>query len=120
MLYISSIFNCSSGGFEIAQYDLTSANIPASRYLVHSGSGLPLGALQLARNEKIYVAFGFVNTIACINNPDAAGAACNFNPTQSSLSSATSGIGLPNAVSGFTRTMLGRDTAFCSPFSYTV
>ncbi|MBL7787100.1 MAG: gliding motility-associated C-terminal domain-containing protein [Chitinophagales bacterium] len=53
-------------------------------------------ALQLALDGKIYVAFNGSN-IGAINNPNAAGTACNFVPDAITLPTGTScGNGLPN------------------------
>ncbi len=73
-LYISDVYG---GG--VFQYDLTAANIPASRTLIGSGSS---GQLQIAPNNKIYVnsqsSIGVDYFLDVINNPEATGLACNY------------------------------------------
>lgn len=122
LLYVSSIYNCGApGDYDISQYDLTATDIIASKTMLVMGNGLPVGAMQLGPDDKIYVAFGYRNSLGVINDPNVKGAGCNLVQQQMPLpASSLSGIGLPNAVSGYLRTLLGKDTAFCDEFSYVV
>ncbi|MNQ51391.1 PKD domain protein [compost metagenome] len=72
VLYISE----SSNG-RISQFDLTSSNIASTRITV-STSPKGLGSLQLAINNKIYVASWSGKFLDVIENPDVLGLGCNF------------------------------------------
>jgi gliding motility-associated-like protein len=63
---------------EIAQYDLTAANIPASKVPLHQESDPILYGLQLASNGKIYVTMSGMNFISVVNSPNTAGFGCNY------------------------------------------
>ena len=86
------------------QWDLMAGNataIAASTYTVYPGSGpgpAPQGALQLATDGKIYQAYGNVNYLSVINNPNGVGAACNYAYAGLSLAPTIVSYGLPNQV----------------------
>ena len=88
----------------VFQWDLMAGNataIAASTYTVYPGSGpgpASQGALQLATNGKIYQAYGNVNYLSVINNPNGVGAACNYAFAGWSLAPSNVGYGLPNQV----------------------
>lgn len=87
---------------KIYQYDLTSGvagTINASETIISSGSsGEAFGALQYGKNGKLYVARVLGTSIGVINNPNNAGAACNYVHAGVSLSGRTCRGGLPNNV----------------------
>ncbi|SDS59830.1 gliding motility-associated C-terminal domain-containing protein [Formosa sp. Hel1_31_208] len=75
-----------NGASSIFQWDLESANIPASIELIHTSTSLSAGALQLGLDKRIYraqVSFANFNTsgnfLGVINNPEATGAAAGYN-----------------------------------------
>ena len=89
-----------SSGTEIFQWDLCAGNslsIISSQYTV-TNSGFEKGALQLAPNGKIYCAKPNLQVLGVINNPNAAGAACNYNDIGQALSTGTCLYGLPNFI----------------------
>ena len=76
------------GVSQLLQWDLESADIPGSQNLIHSSSTISAGALQLGLDQRIYRAqvsfadFGTSGThIGIINNPEADGAATNYDET---------------------------------------
>ena len=83
----------------LIQYDLKSANIPASKTIIDT-SPLISGALQLAIDEKIYRA-GYVtsdnqrNKLSVINNPELDGTSCNYMPNVINLKTGSVEQGLP-------------------------
>ncbi|WP_291127497.1 T9SS type B sorting domain-containing protein [Flavobacterium sp. UBA7682] len=62
---------------ELAQLDLTSANISGSKVVIYNLQNY-LFALQLAPNNKIYCATGYQSSLGVINNPNDPGIACNY------------------------------------------
>ncbi len=84
----------------IYQWDLcagSNAAIAASQYtVVNSGSGK--GQMQLGANGKIYVARWNQSDLGVINNPNVAGAGCNFVEVGQSISPKMSQLGLPNFI----------------------
>lgn len=89
----------------IYQYDLSSGNGPeivASRQLIgnSSNAGYGVGSLQLAKNERIYIArsgeFGFLDEI---RNPDNSGFSAGF--IDKSLAIQDNNHGLPNMVTSY-------------------
>jgi hypothetical protein len=88
-LYVNSIF-----GQTIFQYDLTtysSAAINASKFTVYTTGvgGYNYGYIELGPDGKIYIPRPNSNTfIAAVNNPNNAGAACNY--THSAFNTGTS------------------------------
>ncbi len=99
---------------KLYQFDLTAANIPASRVLVDS---LPLDAgpagMELAPDGKIYISSAYIGlgsgwpypptcwnsineNLSVINQPDSLGLACDFQPFSFYLGGARTYYGLPN------------------------
>src|SRR5665213_705174 len=104
---------------DIYQYDISSNNqttINASQYIAATGAQDGNIALKLASNGKIYVAEGGASFLDAIDNPDVLGAGCNFVPNAVTLTSGTSGLGLPNFVDAWsvqTINTLAHDTTAC-------
>ena len=74
-----------NGASSVYQWDLLSADIPASIQTIHTSNTLSAGALQLGLDKRIYRAqLDFSNPgesgsyLGVINNPDALGAAANY------------------------------------------
>lgn len=92
-------------GRRIFQYDLAAANINGSQVLIQPPN-INYGALQLGPDGKIYVAaengynVGY-NFLGRIENPDAAGTACNFVPNAVNLGLGRTLIGLPTLATNF-------------------
>lgn len=122
LLYVSSMYNCGAfGEYNISQYSVQSSDINATKISLLSGIGNPPGALQLGPDEKIYIAFSNANYLGAINAPDTYGPDCGLVTQQVVFPSGVrSGVGLPNAVSGFMRTLLGKDSAYCGQFDHFV
>ncbi|RZJ66851.1 MAG: T9SS type B sorting domain-containing protein [Flavobacterium sp.] len=103
----------------LAQYDLEAADVAASQVKVFEDF-VNLYALQLAPNGKIYCAIPNQTSLGVINNPEALGVACNYDPIGQTLSSGRfSTLGLPPFITSFFNaafTMqyfcLGAQTAF--------
>ncbi|MEM6516101.1 MAG: T9SS type B sorting domain-containing protein [Bacteroidota bacterium] len=77
-----------SGSSDILQWDLESGDIPGSIQQVHSSTTIAAGALQLGLDRRIYraqfefnptTATGADRYIGVINNPEATGAAADYN-----------------------------------------
>jgi gliding motility-associated-like protein len=88
----------STGGedYELIQYDLTStssSDLEASA--VHLAQG-NIYALQLAPDEKIYVAQVNDQYLGMISSPEVKGSACNFQPDNIFLNGKVCRMGLPN------------------------
>lgn len=73
---------------KIYQYDMLTTNIPASKTTIaeylpyHQPAPVSYNMAQLAPDGKIYISsYNTTYYMAVINNPDAAGAACNFQDT---------------------------------------
>lgn len=64
---------------KLYQFDLNAANIPSSILLlqIFNSSIGALGALQIAPNNKIYIAQAGTNKLGVINNPNVLGGGCN-------------------------------------------
>lgn len=62
---------------ELAQFNLLSSNVPASKTVIHTQQNY-LAGLQLAPNNKIYCAVENKNSLSVINTPDADGLLCSF------------------------------------------
>lgn len=94
-------------GDRLYQWDLTSTNIPASKTLLFtSPDSVTLGQHQLGPDGKVYITQLYVNDavredarnlhLSVINNPNAAGLACNFVYRQVYLEGLHSTGNLPN------------------------
>ena len=119
-LYVSSI----TDNQHIIQYDLTAVSWWNSRYVVSKGGAVDFGALQLAPDGKIYCAQGGATALSTINNPNAAGEACDFHLNNFPILG-SSGDGLPNHFEQLTipkpcSINLGPDTSFCGNDSITL
>jgi len=85
----------------LTQYNLTAANIPNSKVVIYN-QYLYLFALQLAPNNKIYCATGYISSLGVINNPDVNGLACNYvQGGQPLISSTRVKLGLPPFITSF-------------------
>ncbi|MDB5201534.1 MAG: hypothetical protein JWQ27_943 [Ferruginibacter sp.] len=79
-LYISSS-NSNAQSAVLYQYDVSVHNATAislSRQLISQNGPWMAGALQLAPDNKIYYSMYKDTSLSVINNPEAAGIACNF------------------------------------------
>lgn len=98
----SDLLYLSGGGFnnpKVFQYNLNVNDIAASEYIVFdSFNSDGFGALQLAPDNKIYIARNDRANLSVINNPDNFGNGCNFQFNGISLAPKTSKIGLPQFV----------------------
>lgn len=75
-----------SGPSSVIQWDLESADIPASQVVIHTSNTFSAGALQLGINRKIYRAQVNLQSpgasarfLGVIENPEADGTAANYN-----------------------------------------
>ncbi|MFD1551006.1 hypothetical protein DNU06_04605 [Putridiphycobacter roseus] len=86
----------------IFQNDLWAGNISDivnSEILIGNAGANSVGAMQLAPNQKIYLAMYNNDSISVINNPDEGGLSANFTPNSFALALNTiSTFGLPNYV----------------------
>lgn len=117
LLYATSIHS-----WALAQWDLTAANIPATRMLIGytngGGAARPSyrgGALQLAPDGKIYIAEGGISSLGVINNPNALGASCNYVASQLGLAGRVCRLGLPPFIQSYFNTAAQiTHNAYCS------
>lgn len=82
----------------IVQYDISSndiAQIRKSSYEVHVSDKFGIGAIQLAPDGKMYIAYYGYAALDVIQNPDELKSACNFVANDFFLKT-TTGWGLPN------------------------
>jgi gliding motility-associated-like protein len=124
-LYLSSWENDpfpASNNCNIEQYDLTAADVPASRVVLNTvdfSFGSPngygfTGTMQLGPDQKIYVsrwkqtgdrihpdAFYTLDSLDVIQNPNAKGIAANYKRNQVWLKGKPTMIGLPNFVESY-------------------
>lgn len=95
----SKFYGSGAGDLVFYQWDLcagSTANITNSRFAITSFTS---SALQLAKDGKIYVARLGHQSIGVINNPNLAGAACNYVAQGASIAPALCSYGLPNFIS---------------------
>ncbi|MBK9636488.1 MAG: T9SS type A sorting domain-containing protein [Bacteroidetes bacterium] len=113
-LYVSAYSQYSSlGGTDsLYQFDLTAANISASKTHIYGAPNtyIGLGALRKAPDGNIYLAANYLNyypyqdtsynvyntNLSVINQPDSLGLACDFQPFNFYLGGARTYNGLPN------------------------
>ncbi len=115
LLYISTRVDiicgsCQNYNYYINQYNVSvfdSTVIANSAVLIDSGGSAVnagyyiYGALQLARNGKIYIAAYDINKLSAINDPDVPGVGCNFQIDAVSLGAGRSQIGLPTFIQNY-------------------
>ena len=102
------LYIAAENSFTISQYDLLAGSyidIANSQILISNNTILGGGALQLAPDNKIYIAhwtqdvsnwtFSSSSTISVINNPDILGLGCNISQNSVSLSTGNCQLGLP-------------------------
>lgn len=117
----------------LCQYDLSSgvpATIIASQTLIAQTKGTvsnmytgDLAAMQMAPDGKIYIARFYSDTLPVINNPNALGAACNFQLAGIVLDSSGHCMdGLPNFIdANYAGIQLNLpDIQFCSTFTTSI
>lgn len=117
-LYGSKYYNALGYPPGVFQWDLCAGSgtaIAASIYTVYTSTSPSFGALQLGKDGKIYCARTSQSNLDVINNPNLAGAACNYSVLTQSLSSGTSLYSLPNFMCSY----FAQPPA-ATPFTYTV
>ncbi|MDI1307127.1 MAG: PKD domain-containing protein [bacterium] len=98
IVYITSKFQ------KLIQFDLTSTNIPNSAIIIYDWNQNDphhLGALQLAKNGKIYGCVWREQYVSIINNPDVLGIGCNFTLLGIQLNTGTCYSGLPQFIQSY-------------------
>ncbi|EAR14479.1 hypothetical protein RB2501_00346 [Robiginitalea biformata HTCC2501] len=94
---------------EILQFNLTTADIPASRYRVHRFErpiqGFIGGSIQLAVDRRIYHSMPG-RELSVIRNPEAAGNACDFRPFDTNLGGPAATYGLPQFIQSYFETVV--------------
>lgn len=95
-------YNMGSSAFEIDQFDLTSSNLTATKYVVDSmlPSGIK-GAMQLGSDGKIYISHVGSHFLSVIESPDSLGAACNYRRNRISLAGRPAWWEFPNFPSSY-------------------
>lgn len=118
VLYIGSLING-----KIHQYDLTAANISATRTEIGDLTpGGEVGSLQIAPDDKIYVNYNVfpsgANFLGVINNPNTIGLGCNYIENAVNLGNVTTIYGLPWRYDPTPLSLppldLGNDTTLCA------
>ena len=86
------------GTKSLVQYDLTAANIAASKFVVYTDTtpGVQYGGLALAPDDKIYHTWWGCTHLGVINNPDSLSKQCNYAPNSFYLGGKHSNMSLPN------------------------
>ncbi len=115
-LYVSFL----KGNNGIVQYDITNLSSKTEEELASSGIKITpnnedysFGALQTGPDGKIYVA-RVGSYLDVINNPNAAGTACEYQLEAINLGDRYSTYGLPNIVTSSYEISIGNDTAVCN------
>ncbi|OJX39393.1 MAG: hypothetical protein BGO87_05310 [Flavobacteriia bacterium 40-80] len=103
VLYAASITN-----WALVQWDLTAANIPASKIYIGdlqgNGASRPSyrgGALQLGPDGKLYTTQTGTTYLGVVNNPNVVGAGCNLQIDAVSLNGRTCRLGLPPFIQSY-------------------
>ena len=100
------------------QWDLcagTGSAVVASMYTIPTATSAGKASLQLAPDGKIYAARYYQSSLGVINNPNAAGAACNYSEAAISLGTKLCLSGLPNFAGS-----LFYHSPVLPPFTFTV
>lgn len=106
LLYVSSNHSIAEPSI-LYQFDITSNNaatILASKQTIASTTPWFAGDLQLAPDNKIYMAMWKDSSISVIENPDISGAGCNFNYNKIYMGDVTTGpvqFGLPTFMQSY-------------------
>lgn len=87
--------------FDLVQYDLTVANVPASAVNLKTNIPYQFGALQLGPDGKIYAAIINSNYMAYIDQPEVIGMGCNFIKNGIHLGNGQSTFGLPQFIQSY-------------------
>lgn len=82
---------------QVVQYNLNASNITASAVTL-STTNSQFGALQLARNGKIYVSLANSKYLGVIHQPENAGTSCNMEKDGLFIGSGTCIFGLPQSI----------------------
>lgn len=93
--------SCCASPNDVVQFDLsagTQTAINASRTVIAT-TGFTRGHAQIGPDGKVYISRYFSTDLAVINNPNAAGLACNYVETGFNLAGRSGFLGLPNMVS---------------------
>jgi len=97
-LYAGAAFTGSVYQFDL-QRNMTANALLASKLMVGkvtTPESFKIGALQMGPNGKIYIAINKQSYLGVIENPETAGAGCNFRQNEVSLAGRISGLGLPS------------------------
>jgi gliding motility-associated-like protein len=108
MLYLVNAFPVSRA---IHQFNVSSGNIAAimaSKYVIPVTSNTQQSGIQSGPDGRLYINTS-VAKLHVINNPNNAGAACNYVQNQVDLKNRTSGLALPNIIPNF---LAGRPVDF--------
>jgi gliding motility-associated-like protein len=122
-LYVSTYGLPNGIGYsDIRQYDLQSANVQASAFIVRTGDP-EFGTLQLGPDNRLYAArLSFVNYISAITQPDSQGAACGYLDLGADLGAGMSTWGLPNHWDHYNPPQVWtfQDTGICAWESFSI
>lgn len=107
---------------KLYQYDLTAADIPASRTLIYENdepnSTIYMGAMQLGPDGKIYIARFFGQYLSTIDRPENLGAACGFKKMGFPMQNLAR-AGLPQFIESYFSTYItGEDTCLGNPTDF--
>lgn len=107
-----------SGSNFVSQFDICAGSataIASSQYSMNLFPAGAPGAIQLAKNGKIYISHNGASFLSVINSPNSSGSACNLAVLSQSLGTKVSWFGLPNFCSNYFLTK-----APLPPFAYTI
>lgn len=112
-----------TNGKGLRQYNLSAlpngiAVQQSKQVIAASGS---YAGMRMGPNNKIYISRHANNQVACINNPNNAGMACNLNPAALITPTLFWGLGNKVVTNGKDTVHMRKDTAVCFtiPFTYT-
>ncbi|WP_375436345.1 gliding motility-associated C-terminal domain-containing protein [uncultured Hymenobacter sp.] len=106
---------------QLLQFDLSAANVPASRQVIPLNQTTPvnLGSMQAAPDGKIYVARENQPALGFITYPDSLGASVAYADDSLQLGGRRSGLGLPNFnQSSLLRVGIGADITACREITF--
>lgn len=105
---------------EVVQYDLGASNITASAVLL-STTNSQFGALQLAKDGKIYVSLANSKYLGVVHQPENLGYTCNFEKDGSFVGTGMCVFGLPQPVPvGFSVFIASRSVCLGSSSQFTL
>jgi gliding motility-associated-like protein len=102
------------GAFKLMQFDISSgiaSTIQNSMIVLANNNSERGGSIQLASDNKIYIARAGKTFLDIVNNPNQTGIGCQYLQNGISLAGKKSNVGLPNNVKSFSQSTCGKLSA---------